>query len=332
MSRLQANGLLLLAALLWGSGNVMQKTILLHLDPLTTNGLRCLIGATALFPFCIAGAGQQRRMTAGGLWLGLGCVLSFSIATALLQIAYGLTTVSNAGFLANSSTILTPVFAWIVLRERPKMVVVPAAVMAFTGVCLMGGGLPHSLSWGDNLCLIAAACFAIWMVMLGRFVCTFGRSAHITVAQFLGSGILCGALALVVEPIPTSFSVSTGLQLLYLSLASTAGAYLLLAIGQQHTSASEAAIIISMEAVFGAIAAHFLLGEEWTVRGAAGATLILLGIGLVEINWDAIFVERSLPPRQLAKRRDPHHIHHMRRVSQAGMRGHQTRRGFHEAS
>lgn len=43
MSKVQANCLLLLAAAFWGFGNVAQKNVLDHLDPLSAVGMRCLI-------------------------------------------------------------------------------------------------------------------------------------------------------------------------------------------------------------------------------------------------------------------------------------------------
>lgn len=50
MSRRHANLLLIDASLLWGFGNVAQKTELVHLDPFSAVGLRCLIGGILVLP------------------------------------------------------------------------------------------------------------------------------------------------------------------------------------------------------------------------------------------------------------------------------------------
>ncbi|TIL78866.1 MAG: EamA/RhaT family transporter, partial [Mesorhizobium sp.] len=50
MSKVQANCLLLLAAAFWGFGNVAQKTVLDHLDPLSAVGMRCLIAGLMAAP------------------------------------------------------------------------------------------------------------------------------------------------------------------------------------------------------------------------------------------------------------------------------------------
>ena len=61
MTRVQANLLLLVAAGLWGFGNVAQKTVLEHLDPLSAVGLRCLIAAALVGPLVLVERGASRR-------------------------------------------------------------------------------------------------------------------------------------------------------------------------------------------------------------------------------------------------------------------------------
>ena len=58
MSKLQANCLLLLAAAFWGFGNVAQKTVLEHLDPLSAVGMRCLIAGLIAAPLTML---ERRR-------------------------------------------------------------------------------------------------------------------------------------------------------------------------------------------------------------------------------------------------------------------------------
>ena len=58
------------------------------------------------------------------------------------------------------------------------------------------------------------------------------------------------------------------LQLLYLSVAVTATANLLQAYGQQRVGAAEAAVIYTMDPVYGALFAWLLLGERLHTQGA----------------------------------------------------------------
>ena len=52
---LRADALLLLLAIIWGSGFVAQKWAMLHIGPLTFVTIRLMLGAAFLLPFLILG-------------------------------------------------------------------------------------------------------------------------------------------------------------------------------------------------------------------------------------------------------------------------------------
>jgi drug/metabolite transporter (DMT)-like permease len=283
LRRGQANGLLLLAAMLWGSGNVAQQQVLVFVGPLTANGLRCLIAAAVVLPFCRREPRGEAALGRNGWMFGSAVAFSFAIATALMQAAYGLTTVTNAGFLVNTCTILTPVAAWFLMKQRPGPIVWPAAVAAFLGAVLMGGGSLAALNFGDVLCLASAMAYAVWMVCLGEFVTRYGRAGVMTVAQFLFAAVFSLAPAPIFETASLSQLFAAAPYLFYLGIVSTGGGYALQAIAQRATPASEAAIIVGSEAVFGAFAAFVLLGERLDAAGFAGAVLIASAIVLLQV-------------------------------------------------
>jgi drug/metabolite transporter (DMT)-like permease len=281
MGRAQANGLLLAAAVFWGSGNVAQKTVLEDIGPFTAIGIRCLIAAIVLAPFF---ARFDARPSQGKAKCTVIVVATFAVAITLYQFASGLTTVTNTGFLVNSSTVLTPIIAWLMLRHRPGVLVWPAAALTLLGVYLMGGGAFTQLNLGDAFALAAALFYSVWMISLGHYVMRYGQAGTITLVQFVFTGLACLAIGLMVEPISLVRLQSALPELLFLGIASTGIGYLFQAIAQAHTSASEAAVIVSGEAIFGALCAFALLGESLDARGILGATLILAGIGVVQLN------------------------------------------------
>jgi drug/metabolite transporter (DMT)-like permease len=283
MSRAFANLLLLAAAICWGTGNVAQQTVLEHIGPLMTTGLKSLIGAMVIMPYCLNADRERPPLESAGIAFGLVVILSFVAATTLMQIAYGLTTVTNAGFLVNIATVLTPIFAWLFLRQRPGNIIWFAAIATFFGAVLIGGGHIGALTSGDILSLGSAVCFAVWMVSLGEFVTRFGRVGLITIAQFGIAALICTPWGFAQEAPALAAIYAAAPELLYIGIVSTGGAYLLQAIAQRHTSSSEAAVIVSAEAVIGAFAAFLILGEHVSFERAIGAALIVVGIILVQI-------------------------------------------------
>ncbi len=273
---LQAKGLLLLAALAWGMGNVAQKTILDHLDAYAANGITCCVGALILWPLAARETRLSTRATTGDWPLLLLVAASFTLAATLMQLGYGHTTVTNAGFLVNTAAVLTPILAWLLFRQRSPFMIWPASLCALSGVYLMGGGRFSALSHGDLLCLAAALAFAIWTLLVGRYVMQYRRPIRLTVVQLAGCGVVCIVLGGLIHGLPTGTALLAALpEILILGGLSKGLAYVLMACAQQHVAPSTAAVIVSAESVFGAIGAILLLDETLGLMRAIGALCII---------------------------------------------------------
>jgi drug/metabolite transporter (DMT)-like permease len=62
---------------------------------------------------------------------------------------------------------------------------------------------------------------------------------------------------------------------------------------QQHTTATRAALLFSLEPVFAGLTAWAIAGESWTARSLGGAALILAGILVVE--WKPVVKPAAIP-------------------------------------
>lgn len=273
--------MLLAAGFFWGSGNVANKTVLDHVGPFTAVGIRCLIATVVILPFGIreylrSADAPDRR------WLRSALLVSlfFAAAAAVQQAAFQRTSVTNAGFLVNTCTILTPVFAWIVLGQRPARRIVGAIAATVSGAFLMAGGtlMPGPLNVGDMLCLLSAAFYAAWMVALGHHAVQGGRPFLTCLLQFaLGAALLIGLACLAEHPAAADVGAALP-ELMFLGVFATAGAFVLQTLAQKHVPPTSAAVVVSSESLFGAFGAYFLLGERTGILGLTGAALILAGI------------------------------------------------------
>ena len=284
MTRIQANALLLVAAMLWGFGNVAQQMVLAHIGPLLANGLKSAVAVLVICPLCLMETRRAPPLDRRGWMLALSVAVTFTFGTTLYQIGFGHTTVSNAGFLVNTSTVITPFFVWLTTRRQPSLLVWPSAIATCAGAAFMSGGTLSDLHAGDLICLMSAACFAAWMICLGEFVTRYERAGWITVMQFLFAAVACTSLAPVIETNSLQGVWAALPLLLFLGVASTGIGYVLQAFAQRRTSPSEAAVLVSAEALFGAAAAYVSLNEHMAVTGVIGACLIALGIVLVQIS------------------------------------------------
>ncbi len=284
MTRPSAALMLLVAAFFWGSGNVFNKTVLDHVGPLTAVSLRCLIAALVVMPFAWGEA--RPRLTRANICSSLLVSVLFCVAMAIQQAAFQTATVTNASFLVNTCSILTPIIAWFALRERPHTRIICGAAITLAGAFLMTGATFSlaAVNQGDVLCLISAIFYAGWMVALGHHLALFRQPFTISLVQFAVSAAALLPVAAVMEHPQVGDLVAAAPQLLVLGLFSTGLAFVLQTWAQQEVSSSTAAIIVSAESLFGATLAYLWLGEQTPALGLAGAALILTGIVIAAVS------------------------------------------------
>jgi drug/metabolite transporter (DMT)-like permease len=180
--------------------------------------------------------------------------------------------------------------------------VFPAVILSIGGIFLMGGGMFAALSWGDGLALLAAFFYALWAVLLGALLIRFPHPFLITAASFAlaAAGGMAGSALGFDGPgraITLAALAGAAPELAYLGLLSTGIAYTLQVVAQKHTTATCAMIIVSAEAIFGAVTANIILGETLTLMGWIGAGMVTAGILLVALSDDFPRKKRiPLPP------------------------------------
>jgi drug/metabolite transporter (DMT)-like permease len=300
----QANRLMILAAVLWGTGNVAQQTVLEHVGPFTAVALRCLIATLLFLPLLLLKGRHTAAMPAKSKRPALLSALAFAAAVTFSQAGYGETSVTNAGFFINTTTVITPILAWLMLAQRPHVAVWFAAGLILVGATLMSGGSLQGLTRGDLFCLAAALSYSLWMIFLSDYARQSGDATRMTIIQFSLTALVCIPFAVGFEKISATAIGLALPELLFLSVFSTAGAYYLQIVAQKYTSASEAAVIGSGEALVGAFAAYLILGEVMTGLSAAGSVLVFAGIVLVQcpaLMADLLRQRQSLEPEWAEK-------------------------------
>lgn len=284
MSRIQANLLLLLAAAIWGGGFVAQSEAMEWLGPNWFNALRFALATLAVLPFALReakGAGRPLSLRDYGWFLLVG--LSLLVAQTLQQIGIQSTSVTNASFLTGLYVVLVPVIAVAVLRRRPHWVIWPAALITVLGILLLNGGSLSALGDGDILVILCAIFLAVQITLTPIAVGFSERPLALATVQFAVCAVGAGSAATALEPISTSAIVSALPEILYGGLLSSGLAFVLQIIGQRYTTAPQAAIFLSSEALFGALFGAVLLAETLPGIGYAGCGLIFAAMLLVEL-------------------------------------------------
>ena len=101
--------------------------------------------------------------------------------------------------------------------------------------------------------------------------------------QFVVCALISLALALVFEEIQYEAILLAGPAILYGGLLAVGIAFTLQVVAQKHAIASHAAVILSLEAVFAALAGWLLLNESLSLRGFIGCCLMLGGMLIAQL-------------------------------------------------
>lgn len=298
MTRRLANTLLLAAAAIWGLGFIAQSTAMDAMAPIVFTGLRFLTAAFALLPLAlweirrmpVVARPQARQIASFAL---AGSILF--LAMAFQQAGLVTTTVTNSGFLTGTYVLIVPVLAIIILRQHPHPIVWPCAAGVLAGIYLLSGGQLSGLNRGDMLTLICAVFWAFHVLAIGVLA---GRNqALFTLAfvQFLTCGLLGTAIGLSLEG-TTATAVANALpEILFAGAISGGVAFTIQIFAQKHTTASQAAIFLSTEALFAALFGALFLAERLSLMGAIGCGLIFASILAVQLA-----PERQTAPGQSA--------------------------------
>jgi drug/metabolite transporter (DMT)-like permease len=286
MTRLRADLVLLVTALIWGTAFVAQKSGNDGIGVFAFIGARYSVTCLALLPFAWYEAKKQTApLTRRDYLIAGGISLCVCVGAVLQQIGLTTTTATNGGFLTAIYAVFVPLIAWLVTQQRPRLIVIAACALCVVGAWLLTyKGQAQHWAVGDSLILLASIAWAASIVLVPIFLERAPRPLFLSLAQ----SALCALVGIVASlwhrPVTPHDLIQAAPAILYAGLLSGGLAYTLQIIAQKHTPAAEAALILSLESVFAALAGAWLLHEQLTVPATIGCALILLGVLAVEIE------------------------------------------------
>jgi drug/metabolite transporter (DMT)-like permease len=272
--RLKADVTLFVVSLLWGSAFVAQRIAGQQGSVYLFNGARFLLAVIFLLPLI------WRHRPGGEQWLWMSVAgLILFIASALQQAGLKHTTAGNAGFITSLYVVMIPFLLYLGWRERPHWLSIVAVTLAGAGAFLLSTAGRFEVRPGDALEFIGALFWSFHVILLGKFASRF-ESIPFSAGQFLVAGLLNLTAGFFLEPLSSLGSLSLGAAIVYTAIVSIGLGYTLQVWAQKHTPPADAALILSLEAVFAVLAGWIVLGEALLPLQILGCVLILLAIVL----------------------------------------------------
>ena len=281
LSRMGADGLLLVTAMIWGFAFAAQRSGMRDMGPFAYSAARFALGTLSLLPLLAFRKGRRPasrrpRSRPGRLDRpgGAGAVPGSEFPAAgpgphhRRQRRIHHHVVRDPG--APGGALPGPV---------PGIRAWAGAGLAVAGLYVLGFQEGFTMAPGDLLELVGALFWTLHILLINRLV-TRMDALEIAVGQVGTCSILSLAVALVREPAPFRGLVPAAIPILVGGLLSIGVAYTLQIVAQKTAHPAHASIILSMEALFAGIGGVLFLREPLTGRLVGGGLLMLAGMAL----------------------------------------------------
>jgi len=251
----------------------------------------------AVLPLQRAG---RRNLSARTIWIAAAGGVFFAGDVGLWNVAVMHTSAGNATFLSNISPLFVGLFTWALTRKLPSGRFWTALLVSTAGSCLIvTADLRHafSRSSADGLAVVAAVCFALYLVITGRL------RARVDAGMLLALSTTASALTLLVSAVAGHFSLAVpGVgplwALLGLGLVCQVGGYFGLTYALGHLPVTVSSILWLAIAPMTAVFAWMIFGERMSPMEIAGGGLVLTGGWIVGRGEKADIpqMEELIPP------------------------------------
>ena len=279
---------LIICSLIWGTTFIAQDMGMDNIGPFTFNSVRFFVGFLVVSPFVLLlerkKINEQIKIKPNkfskliiiiGIFLFLGTVFQ--------QVSLLHTDVANSAFFTIFYVPMVPIIVYFLFSKKLHWSIWPSVLACVIGGYLLSDISNATIRFGDSLVLIGALFWALHIIYIGKIIEHFDLPFFIALLQNLVVAILSFLLAIMFEEIDISKIKLETLEILYAGILSGGAAFALQIFGQRNISPAPAAIVMSLEGVFAAIAAWIILNQFLGLNNMIGCTLILGGVLLSQL-------------------------------------------------
>ena len=279
---------LIACTFIWGTTFIAQDTGMDNIGPFTFNSVRFFVGFLTVAPFVLLFEKKKvyeqikvKRNQFYKLIIPVGIFLF--LATALQQASLLYTDVANSAFFTIFYVPMVPIIVYFLFSEKLHWSIWPSVLACVIGGYLLSDVGDANMRFGDSLVLVGALFWALHIIYIGKIIDQFDLPFFIALLQNLLVAGLSFLLAVIFEEIDFSKIRLETFEILYAGILSGGAAFALQLFGQRNISVAPAAIVMSLEGVFAAIAAWIILNQILGLNNIIGCMLIVGGILLSQL-------------------------------------------------
>jgi len=286
MSHMKANFLMLIASFIWGTAFVSQTTGMGAIGPFTFSFVRFLLAMFTVLPLALLFEKNNLPLffkNKNYIYLSLFAGLALFGGMGLQQYALLKSQIANTSFLSTLYVPFVSLISRFIFRSRLHWIIWIAVLLCVYGSYLLSSNQTIEVQKSDSLLFIAAVCFAIHIILIDVFMKQFYSPFTFGFIQY-AIVFLCSLIFALSLENPTIANIKIEwFELVYTGVFSAGIGYTLQIIAQSKASPAPAAIILSMESVFGTLAGWILLNQILDTNKILGCLAIFMGVIIVQL-------------------------------------------------
>ena len=277
------------AMFFWGLSFVWTKLVFEYYGPFTTVLFRLLISSFLLYLYAkFSGNSEKVDRKDWGIFFFLAFLQPFCY---FVGESLGLVRVSStlASMMIALIPVLSPVFAYLFLRERLSALNITGLFVSFAGVAIFSTSKGSQLNASPSgiLFLLFAVLSAIAYAIVVKKLSGRYRPVTIVTVQNLLGALYFLPLMLVFE-LPATLAAtppsSIILNLVMLAVFGSSLAFILVTISIRELGIGKTNVFTNIIPIITAISAYFLLGEGFSERKILGMAVVIGGIFLAQFR------------------------------------------------
>ncbi len=278
---------LFITAILWGLGFIATSVAIQDYNIIQFLVLRFSVASIVLTVIFFKTLKQldKKNLIYGFV---LGSFIFFAFYFQTLGLTY--TTTSKNAFLTATNVVIVPMIGLLIYKRKLDIYNTIGAVFTLIGIGLISYNPDFSVNIGDLITVFSAFLFAFHIFYTSEFNKRNGNATLMSIIQMYVVAIY-SLIILIITPnnsikdLVSTIEFNTQfIAILYSGIFSTAICYYLQTTSQKHTSESKAAIILSTEAIFGALFSVILLNEVLPITTVVGCVIVFCAVLFTEVK------------------------------------------------
>lgn len=270
---------LFMAALIWGSTFVIVKNATNTMNTSFILALRFSVGALTLIMIYF-----KKLKIIDTAYIKNGMIMGITLFFSFWMQVFGLTldtTPGKSAFLSATYCVIVPFLYYVITKVNPNKYNFIAAFICIIGIGLISLNENLYITLGD-LITVLSGFFAASNIIATSIYCKEKDALILTILQLSVVAVLSWIIVIITNSFPKEYNIQSILGVVYLGVFATAIGLLFQSIGIKYTNPSSAALILSLESVFGVLFSIIVYDEQITTKLVLGFIFIFISVIISE--------------------------------------------------